>query len=166
MIFRIPAPLFVMVLIIPSNAVANAIIPYMSVPWGQMFLFPLIVLIESIVLTVAIRKPFWISLTVSIIANLISTVLGAVIYVMTMIKISHHLFPWWANGHIGSKEIRSLIIAFLFTGLLFVISWASETFVISRVLKVKWDRISKYCVKANLISYFPLGILLIIAAFY
>lgn len=162
MIVKRTAVFIFIVLLLPQSALANAIIPYMAAPWWQLFLFPLVVLIENMILNRVIEKSFWFSLLLCLISNLVSTIVGFVLYVLTMIQFGDNIFQWWAHNGIASGKIRGILISLGFTLGLFVISWVSETLVISLMLKVRYKRISRVCAKANLITYLLMAFLLFI----
>jgi len=139
---------------IPATAHADAILPYMVVPWGQVFLLPIVILIEAIILWSLLHGRFRSTLFQSFVANLTSTILGVVLYVATMPLIGDRLFEWWFKGGFSSEAIRSACIALTFAVVLWTISWLSETFVIARMRKTSsMKKISFPCAVANVASY-------------
>ncbi len=138
----------------PLEANANAIIPYMAVPWGQAFLLPIVILIEALVLWRLLSGRFPPVLGQSFVANLASTFVGAALYFATMPLIGEPLFQWWFKGGFASEAIRNACIALAFAGVLWVISWFVESLVIGHLRKLdNWKRVSRQCAIANLVTY-------------
>jgi len=148
-------------IVIPRTAYANAIIPYMVVPWGQLFLLPIVVLIEAIVLSKLLHDKLRATLFQSFIANIVSTIVGAVLLLATTPLIGDRLFEWWFKGGFSSEAVRSACIAIAFTIVLWTVSWTSETIVIARMRKASSIRALTFpCAIANSTSY---AMLLVIA---
>lgn len=139
---------------IPLQAHADAIIPYMVVPWGQVFLLPLVILIEALILRSLLHEKFRTSLNQSFIANLASTFFGVVLYILTMPLFGNLLFEWSFKGGFSTETIRNAFIAFAFAIVLWTISWLSEKTVIFRMRKTSSMKdVSFSCAVANLVSY-------------
>lgn len=139
---------------LPLQAHANAIIPYMVVPWGQVLLLPVVILIEALILRRLLREKFRTSLYLSFIANLASTILGAVLFVITMSVVGNFLFEWSFTGNSFLETTRNNVVALLFAIFLWTISWLSEKAVILRMGKTNSiTNISFSCAVANLVSY-------------
>jgi hypothetical protein len=146
---------------IPLDAQADAIIPYMVVPWGQAFLLPLVILVEATILRSLAGGKMLSCFFQSLIANIISTALGAALYLATMPLISEPLFYWWFKGGFASEAVRNACIALGFALVLWAISWSSETAIISRMRKTNFWGIARACAWANLVTYiFLLGLAL------
>ena len=150
-------PLFwasVLLAIIPITARADAIIPYMVVPWGQVFLLPLVILMEAFILQRFLSGSFRSNLFQSFVANLASTVLGAVLYWTTQEIIGERLFHWWFKGGFSSEAIRSACIALSFAMFLWLISWLSEAALLTRLRKPNSSgKLWFACAVANLVTY-------------
>lgn len=153
--------IIVLALCIPTEARADAIIPYMAVPWGQVFLLPLVILIEGIILRKLTGGSVLSALFQSFVGNVVSTALGAAIYFATMPYIGDRIFSWWFKGGFASEALRSACIALAFAVTLYAISWASEAAVISRLRKVKFKEMVLPCALANLATYILLMVLAI-----
>jgi hypothetical protein len=151
--------LFIVAACMPAVASANAIIPYMAVPWGQLLLFPAVVVIEA---TVLWRAPvtFGQATLQSFLANLASTIVGAGLYLATMPLVGDRLFSFWFKGNFASETIRGLVIALGFAAALGVLSWLIESAVVARLRKTNRQEVAWPCAKANLITY---GILVLLA---
>ncbi len=143
----------VIVLCTPLTARADAIIPYMAVPWGQVFLLPLVILIEGSILYSVAGGRILSAMFQSFIANIVSTVLGAILYFATMPLVGDHLFQWWFKGGFASEAIRNASIALGFAVALWAVSWASETAVVSRLRKMPFKAIAPAMAWANLVTY-------------
>jgi hypothetical protein len=135
-------------------AMADAIIPYMVVPWGQAFLLPLVIFLEALVLWKYLRGSFKSNLFQAFIANLVSTALGAASFVLVSGFLNSVVFEWWFKGGFSTESIRSALISLGFAGVLWIISWTSESFVIARLRK---ETISKLILVtsawANVLTY-------------
>jgi hypothetical protein len=138
----------------PVAAHADAIIPYMVVPWGQVFLLPLVVIVEAVVLWRMLRGRFLSALGQSFVANLASTVLGAGLYFATMAAFGEPLFYWWFKGGFATKTVRNACIALGFAVALWFVSWIVESLVVARMRKVEsWRIVLIPCAIANLVTY-------------
>lgn len=144
------------IVVLPITARADAIIPYMVVPWGQVFLLPLVVLVESVILYRLAGGRFLSATFQSLIANVVSTALGAALYVLTMPLLADHLFEWWFKGELGSEAIRNASIALGFAVVLWGISWASETTIVARLRRITFKTIGPAMAWANLLTYLML----------
>jgi len=90
----------------------------------------------------------------SFFANLVSTIIGAVLYIVTMPLVGDRLFQWWFKGGLSSETVRNALIALLFAVVLWTISWLSETAVLVRLRKASsWKGLSFPSAVANLVSY-------------
>ena len=116
-------------------AMADAIIPYMVVPWGQVFLLPLVICLEAVVLRQFLRGSFKSNLFQSFIANLVSTALGAASYTLASGFLNSVVFEWWFKGGFSEESIRSALISLGFAVVLWIISWTSESVVIAKLRK-------------------------------
>lgn len=150
---KILVGLGIIALCIPLEARADAIIPYMAVPWGQAFLLPIVILIEGIIIRKLAGGSVLSTLFQSFIGNIISTALGAVLYLATIPLVGERLFYWWFKGEFGSETLRNACIALAFATVLGAVSWSSETLVIARLRKVKFRDMALPCAWANLVTY-------------
>lgn len=149
---------------LPLTAHADAIIPYMVVPWGQVFLLPFVILIEALVLKRILKGTFRSSFVQSFVANIVSTILGAILYFVTPSIFGERLFHWWFKGGFSSEAVRNACIALLFAILLWLISWISESALLARLRKTNSIRELLYASAfANLITY---TLLLVIAIWF
>ena len=140
-----------------SESNADAIIPYLAVPWGQAFLFPLVVLLEASVLWPYLKGRFLPLLGQSLVANCASTLIGALLYVATMPLVGDTLFQWWFKGDFASEAIRNACIALAFVAILWTVSWIIESLIIGRMRKLaSWKEVAKPCAIANVATYIPL----------
>jgi len=158
---KIILSLILIVLVIPVEACANAIIPYMAVPWGQLFLLPLVIIIEGFILRKLAGGSLLSTLFQSLTGNIVSTALGAAIYLATIEHIYDQIFTWWFKGSFASEALRNVCIALGFALTLYVISWVSETIVISRMRKTTFKEMAIPCALANLATYILLMVLAI-----
>lgn len=141
-------------LLVPGIAHANAIIPYMAVPWGQVFLFPIVVVAEGVVLWRLLSGRLPPALGQSLVANLASTLVGAALYLATMELVGDSLFQWWFKGGFSSEAVRNACIALAFAAALWAVSWAVESLVLGRMRKSQNFRaVSRPCAIANVITY-------------
>ncbi len=139
---------------ISQQASADAIIPYMVVPWGQLFLLPVVVLLEAIILRLMLGGTVKSNLVQSFLANLASTAIGAVTYVVTSPIFGNAAFHWWFKGEYSTESIRSALIASAFAAVLWFVSWVSESFVIVRMRRGTSARpIISACAVANVVTY-------------
>lgn len=138
----------------PLAVHADAIIPYMVVPWGQVFLLPIVILVEGFILRSMLGGNFRSNLFQSLVANVASTILGAALYLATMPLVEESLFTWWFKGGFSAKAVRNACIALAFACVLWAISWVSETLVIARMRKANSIKeIAFPCAIANLSTY-------------
>lgn len=151
----------VIILCIPEEARADAIIPYMAVPWGQLFLLPLVITIEGVILRMLSGGSVLSAFFQSFVGNIVSTALGAAIYLATIPHIYDQVFTWWFKGGFASEALRNACIALAFALILYVISWISETIIISRMRKVKFKELAFPCAITNLATYILLMFLAI-----
>lgn len=144
-------------LLVPSVANANAIIPYMAVPWGQVVLLPIVVVVEGLILWQLLSGRFPPALGQSFVANLASTLVGAALYFATMPLVGESLFQWWFKGGFSSEAVRNACIALTFAAVLWAVSWAIESVVIARMRKsLTWRGVSRPCAIANTVTYVSL----------
>lgn len=155
--------LFVIAACVPAVASANALIPYMAVPWGQAFLLPLVVLIEAPFLR---QEPvtFGRAALQSFLANLASTIVGAGLYFVTMPLVGDHLFNFWFKSQVASETFRGLLIAVGFAAVLGALSWLIESMVVARIRKAERQTVAWPCAKANLATYALLLLLALVAS--
>lgn len=138
----------------PLTARADAMIPYMVVPWGQVFLLPVVIFVEGAILRSLLGGKVLSTLLQSFVANLVSTTLGAALYYATMPLVGDRLFYWWFKGGFASEAVRNACIAIVFAVVLWTISWLSETLVIARMRKANSIKeIAFPCALANLATY-------------
>lgn len=137
---------------LPAAASANALIPYMAVPWGQLFLFPMVVLIEAPFIRTETIK-FGRALFHSLIANIASTIVGAGLYLATMPHIDDQIFNYWFKGQGGTETFRGLVIALGLAGVLGVLSWVIESVALARLRKINRNEVALPVAKANLVTY-------------
>jgi hypothetical protein len=120
--FPIVPILLVAMAALPQTAYANAIIPYLWVPVAQVFLFPVVVLAEAWLLSRWLKTAFWPTAGKCLVANLASTVVGAVIYFSSMPLIGEPLWNFWRQYETPAAAALSLA----FGAVLFMISWVVE----------------------------------------
>jgi hypothetical protein len=145
---------FALIISVSPTANADAIIPYMVVPWGQAVLLPLVIIIESVILNWMLGGSIRSNLFQSFVANLTSTALGFALYFATMPMVNDGIFHWWFLGEFSSEAFRSACIALLFATVLWAVSWISETVVIRQMRDSdSTDRIRFACAVANLVTY-------------
>jgi hypothetical protein len=138
----------------PLTVHADAMIPYMVVPWGQVFLLPIVIFVEGYILRKILGGKFYSALIQSCIANIASTILGVALYFITMPLIGEGLFYWWFKGGFSSEAVRNACIAILFAAVLWVVSWLSEMLVIAHMRKTSSDmKIVRAAAIANLATY-------------
>ncbi|MEK7234460.1 MAG: hypothetical protein AAB268_11635, partial [Elusimicrobiota bacterium] len=101
--------LVIQLMLFPLGAHANAIIPYMIVPWGQVFLLPLVIIIEGVILQRLLGGKLRSILFQSFAANLLSTALGAALYFATMPLVGNRLFDWWSSGGFSAKPYSTTV---------------------------------------------------------
>ena len=128
-------------------------IPYMVVPWGQLFLLPLVIIVEAAILHSFLGGGVLAVALQSLTANVASTIVGALLYVGSMSLIGHPLFTWWFRGGFGTEAIRAALISLSFALALWAISWAIESLVISRMRKTTLAIVAKPCAVANAATY-------------
>jgi hypothetical protein len=148
---------------VPLYARADAMIPYMVVPWGQVFLLPLVIIVEGVILRGFLGGGTVAVMLQSTVANVASTIVGAALYMSGMPLIGDPLFTWWFKGSFGTEAVRSALISLSFAAILWVISWALETFIISRMRRVALNVVGKPCAIANVTTY---GLLLALALWF
>jgi hypothetical protein len=137
----------------PLSAHADAMIPYMVVPWGQVFLLPLVVIVEAAIIRGFLGGGVIAVTLQSLVANVASTIVGALIYISGMSLIGDPLFTWWFKGGLGTEAIRAALISLSFAAALWAISWAVESLVISRMRKTALSVVAKPCAIANAATY-------------
>ena len=138
----------------PNSAKADAMIPYMVVPWGQVFLFPVVVIVEAVVLRTTFVGRFAPVLFQSFVANLASTLVGSLMYLATMNVVGERLFYWWFKGGFGTEAIRNAVIALAFAGVLWFVSWIVESAVIRRMRRASSIReVFRPVALANVVTY-------------
>jgi hypothetical protein len=128
-------------------------IPYLAVPWGQLLLLPVVVVVEAIVLRRSWGGRVAPILGQSFVANLTSTLVGAGLYRMTMGRLHEPLFDWWFKGGFGTEAIRNACISIGFASVLWLISWVIESFVLARLRKTGFSGVSRPCAVANVVTY-------------
>lgn len=149
---------------IPLAVQANAIIPYMVVPWGQVLLLPILIIIEGYIFRRLLGGNFRSALFQSFVANLASTLLGMALYLTILPLVGDNLYYWWFKGDFSSQAIRNASIAILLAIVLWTISWLSETLIVSRMRKaVTFKEIAFPCALVNISTY---ALLLIIALWF
>lgn len=151
--------LFAALSLYPMAARADAIIPYMAVPWGQAVLLPLVIVVEAVVLRRILGGRFLSAFVQSFVANLASTALGAGLYVLTMPALSEPLFYWWFKGRFATEFLRNGFIALGFALILGILSWLVESLIVARMRKETWRAAWRPSAAANLVTY--LGLILL-----
>ena len=136
-----------------ADAGADALIPYMAVPWGQVFLLPIVILIEAAILYALLGGTVRAILYQSFLANLASTIVGALLYVATTPLFGESLFSWWFKGEFASERVRNACIALLFAATLCGVSWLVESWVIARLRNTGFAAVSRPSAWANLATY-------------
>lgn len=150
---RIAAMLGCTVIGMSASASADAIVPFMAVPGGQVVLLPLVIVLEGFVLRHVLGGPTGGALFQSLLANLVSTALGAALYLATMPALGEGFFHWWSRGTFATEPVRGLCIALGFAVALWIVSWASETWVVARLRNTRFAAVSKAIAWANLATY-------------
>lgn len=139
---------------VASEARADAILPYAIVPAGQIFLFPIVVLIEAGVFRWTLSGTVLGLLWQSFVANAVSAVGGFALQAATGRFIDDPVFTWWFKGGFGTEAIRNAIIALGYAAVLFAMSWAIEAWVISRLRKsASLAEVLRPCGWANFATY-------------
>jgi hypothetical protein len=146
--------------IVAPSAHADALIPFMVVPWGQVVLLPLVVIVEGAILRVLLPGSWGAAMLQSLGANAASTLVGVALYVGCMFFVGNVLYSWWFMGRLGTSGLRAGLISISFAVFLYAISWKIESVVIARMRKVTLAVVSKPCAVANAVTY---GILLSLA---
>jgi len=147
-----------------GGAQANAIIPYMVVPWGQLILLPLVVVVEAVILHRMLRGKFLPTLGQSFLVNLVSTVVGATLYYITMATVGQTLFEWWFKGPFASEAIRNAAIALALAVGLGVLSWLVESRGLAYLRQLtSWEHVLVPCAVANAATYTGLVVLAVVA---
>jgi hypothetical protein len=142
--------------LLPRAGHADGIIPYMVVPFGQTFLFPVVVLIEAVVLWRMLGNSFYRSLVTAFLANLASTVAGVALYFISTPILGDSMWNLWRKYHTAGALGLSIAIAVV----LYSMSWALEKYVIStREPQISSALVSKTSAIANLVTYVPLLLL-------
>ena len=145
----------------PSIGHANAIIPYLWVPIGQLFLFPLVVAAESWLVWLSLKGGFRRILWRVLLANLASTAVGAALYFLSMPLVGKPLWDIWNKFDTPA----AIIISFLIAAVLFGVSWLVETKVMVHMLhEVEKKRVRSAMLSANLVTYLVLWSLSVLDA--
>lgn len=146
---------FLVLIAASGTAFANAIIPYMAVPWGQAILFPIVVLAEAPFVRRHAGGGFVRAVWHSLLANLGSTIVGAVIYVAVMALVGESLFRFWSQGHLASGGmLRTVVVATGFAALLWLVSCLVESVVLTLLRKpADAGPIWRACIQANALTY-------------
>jgi hypothetical protein len=135
------------------GACADAIIPYMAIPWGQLFLLPAVVFIEGLILNGLLGGGMLAAMFQSLLGNIASTALGAALYLATMPLVGDKLFQWWFKGGFASEAIRNACIALGFAVGLFCVSWVSETIIVAHLRRTTYRSVGSAAAVANLATY-------------
>ena len=148
-------------LIFPSVAYANAIIPYLMVPFAQLFLFPIVVAIETGIINYRLKYGFWKALWRVAIANLASTAVGAGLYFGGMPIVGDTFWNLWMRY----KTPGAIVLSLFFASVLFILSWSVESITAKPLFKEhSKPAISKAFLFANIATYIALWCLSIIEA--
>jgi hypothetical protein len=100
---------------------------------GQVFLLPLVVLIEAAFIRAFLGGSRLLALWHSFLMNLASTLLGVAMYIATGPLIGDSLYNfWWRSGFDGQR-VTAIFISAVFAVVLFAISWVIETIVLRRL---------------------------------
>lgn len=100
---------------------------------GQLFLFPLVVLVEAPIISAILRGTKAQAIGHSLLMNLASTLVGAALYVTTGPLIGDPLYQLWWNSGFDRQRITAIMISIVIAITLFGISWLVETVVLSRL---------------------------------
>jgi hypothetical protein len=147
-----------------GGAHANAIIPYMVVPWGQLILLPLVVVVEAVILHRMLKGKFLPTLGQSFLVNLVSTLVGAGLYYLTMTAFGQTLYQWWFKGGFASEAIRNAAIALALAIGLGVFSWIVESRGLAYLRQLNsWEHVLVPCAVANATTYTALVVLAVAA---
>lgn len=143
------------VAIVPAVAHADAIIPYIVVPWGQALLLPIVVIIEGLILVVLLGGRVTATMLQSLVANVASTLVGGIIYLGTMAFAGEPMYMWvFRAGPFGKgRAIRTTLLSFAFAAVLFAISWTVESWVIARMRQTTIRAVARPCALANAATY-------------
>jgi len=120
-------------LLASAPALGDALIPYMWVPMGQLFLFPLVVLIEAVVILGILSGTKLQAIGHSFLMNLASTAVGAALYLATGPFIGDRLYKFWWNTGFDWQSITAIGISLVFALVFFGVSWVVETIVLRRL---------------------------------
>lgn len=145
----------VVVLCVPSRAYANAIVPYMVVPWGQVLLLPIVALVETPLVRHHLGGGFGLGAWHSVLANLASTLAGAALGLVAMRLFGDWLFEYWSGAQYGPDSLqRSMLISGAFAALLYLVSGVVEARVL-RSLRPNADpsRVRRCALQANGLTY-------------
>jgi len=150
------------VLTMPTLVWADALIPYLVVPLGEVLLFPLVVIIETLFVWILLEMPFWGALWRTFIANLASTAFGAILYFISMPLIGNPLWDVWTKY----KTAAAILISLSFAIILCIISWLIESVVVASLMRdTEKRRIYITYLKANICSYALLWLLSLASLF-
>lgn len=140
---------------VPMVAHADAIIPYVVVPWGQALLLPIVVIIEGLILVASLGGGVVAAMLQSLVANVASTIVGGIIYFGTMTFVGEPMYMWVFRAGIFGKgrAIRTTLLSLAFAAVLFTISWAIESWVISRMRRTTIRVVALPCALANTATY-------------
>jgi len=139
----------------PVVAHADAIIPYVVVPWGQALLLPIVVIIEGLILVASLGGGVMATMLQSLLANVASTIVGGIIYVGTMTFAGEAMHMWVFKAGIFGKgrAIRTTLLSLAFAAVLFALSWAVESWVIARMRRTTIRVVARPCALANAATY-------------
>ena len=140
---------------VPSQAYANAIIPYLVVPWGQVLLLPVVALVETPLVRHHLGGGIGLGVWQSLLANLASTLAGAALGLVAMRLFGDWLFGFWAGAQYGPDSVqRSMLISSAFAVVLYLVSAVVEARVL-RSLRPNADpsRVRRCALQANGLTY-------------
>ena len=139
---------------LPETAHADALIPYMWVPFGQVFLFPLVVLAEAAVIWKMLAGTKLLAMGHSLVMNLASTLVGAALYVATSNLVGEPLYNFWWQSGLKWQGMVAAFISLVFALVLFGTSWLIEAAILKRLRPtVEPRRVVSACGYANALTY-------------
>jgi len=117
----------------PGVARADAIIPFLWVPLGQLVLFPVVVAIEAAVIWRLLAGRKLAAVWHSLLVNLASTLVGAALYFATEPSLLPALNRVWWQGSFEYQGLRTMLIALGYAVVLFAVSWLVEGLLLVRL---------------------------------
>jgi hypothetical protein len=136
---------------------ADALLPYVVVPYAQVFLFPVIVIIEFVVLLLILKGRWWKVLLQSLLVNLASTLVGVGLSYATLMVVGDQIYAAWSKVSFERERVVGIETSIGIAVLLFFLSWVIESFLLVRLRRVDPRRkIWVASAIANVVSYIGL----------